>query len=1049
MRLESQSYIGQQSQSAQRETDDNRILYTDNYGGLNLEASPINIPYADSPALLNMDISLAGRIRKRGGSVLRSSTTGYSSGYICAPVKLPTGEIIIWEKVGTGMKGSVLPAKSSNSACTVTWDFTNLFSSTSQTERPSWVVTEEDAPRLIMVTRSTVPIEIEHQTKELVGDGDTTIVVPGDWTDYFGTTYSYAVFGSTTNKLSNISYSSPNTTFTFASSIAAGQKVTLVSPIFHWWAEAVKFNQDQVYATSLRFNTSVQADANVQVPVEIRRGLFADYTSLGFTNGQMPAILLDQHDTGAAAHTWANPPTSASHYAWSQLEYTPGSDYVYPGSAYVTFGGIAGTGSDPPTPVLFLRFNYLPFNGGTYAQGQHIGVYSSTGTAYTWKDNGTRTTTRGFYWLVDSSRAAVYSGSGTTLCPMIRFDASVPFGLIDEFVEVVNTEPNTTWVGSSATDDYFDFNTFGSFRPVYGLPEFCNYLTGVFPTIISLYQDRIVLSGLSSLPNNIYLSNQGGYGSRFKYQNFQIYMEDSTVDLNPVEVSINGVSKITALTDWFNSLFVFTEDSVKRVYSPNQILTPSSKTQSEIATIGCKSTHAVAKTDRNVVFISDSGVHKVAILEQTSDFYVESVSVKVEKIFREASLYPANSWLSYDATDSRLYVGVSDGYDPYVNQRLLVFFSERESWSEYSLFTGYLPHSYGVALDGRIFINVTDRVSDAITALPTVASLNYLCEFNRQDLVADLVQSVTVANFNAGTTVVAGSRTATLTYTVDDGQRIVKFSKDEIASTQSNYGFKYVPIDNVYLFTVVYTQGGIDTTLVGGTDFINEPIRDAIHITYYPWNTGATLTVQLRDEDGLSPIWVSVDNVEYTEGDDFTVTESSNTYTIEADETVNSNSSVWTGFKYPAYHTTPTFFRQGFRSEKRVTHYVGYYSNASFASVYDSGDVNSSAGQDTSAVADQYKLRANVNVAFVYNDTRTGQVSTDLYLGSDLVWDVSLFDVAHSPFQQYDTVRIVEPIIGIGYNFAVVNYSFNSKVFELIGYQVETTMKGKNSRAWF
>jgi hypothetical protein len=154
-----------------------------------------------------------------------------------------------------------------------------------------------------------------------------------------------------------------------------------------------------------------------------------------------------------------------------------------------------------------------------------------------------------------------------------------------------------------------------------------------------------------------------------------------------------------------------------------------------------------------------------------------------------------------------------------------------------------------------------------------------------------------------------------------------------------------------------------------------------------------------------------------------------------------STGTTYAGFKYMAYHSSPVFFRQGHRSEKRTTHYIGYYSNKNFIELY--------TATDGAAVADQYKLKANVNVAVVYNDSRAGYTSTDIYTTNQVNWDTSVYDSNYSPFQQYDNVRLVQPIIGIGYNLSVVNFSFSPYTFELIGYSMETVQKGKNSRAWF
>lgn len=1048
-RLDSQGFIAQQNQSAQREGDDPRVFYVDNYGGLNIESSPVNIPYADSSDLLNVDISLSGRLRKRGGSVLRNSETARVDGVIIVPVQILTGEWLIWQKVGTAMKGWVCPNKTSNSSGTDTWNFTDLFSASSESEKPSFVVTKESNPRIIMVQPSTVPIEIEVVQKLLVGDGDTTVTAPGDWTSYFGTTYSYAVYGTTTNKLTNISHSGGTTTFTFTSAITSGQQFTLVQPVFHWWAEAIKRSSAQVYGTNMLFNTTAAVDVNVPIPTEIKRGLLDDYVSAGLTNSNLPCLIENEIVAGAASsvYTHDTTPGAATSYAWSNLDYaTTASDGIAFGAEYATFGALPAS----PQALKFIRLSYLPFNGSNYAQGQNIGVFLENGTALTWNNSTNRSATPDTYWLANSSYAVVTSGSPTTICPWIRFDSSSPPGFSSRNVTVVSKEPNTTWVGSSATNTFYTKTSFGSYRPIFGLSDFCNYTTGVFPSIIAQFQDRLVLSGVSSFPNTIWLSNTGDEGSSIpdsRWYNFQIYIEDPTIATNPIQITLDGATEITGVIDWYSSLFVFTKNSVKRVYSPNQTVTPTDYSQSDIGTIGCPSQFSIAKTDRNVVFVSENGLYKVAVLEQTGDYYLESVSIKVRPIFSKGNKFGYNSWIAYNTIDSILYVGVSDGYDPYINNRLLVYYSERESWSEYSLFNGYLPNNHGVCFDGRILIGVVDRVSVTSLTVPTSSTITHVTEFNRYDLTIDLLQPITPTDYNAGISLV-GAKVATLIHTVDTNQRVVPLRRDYVPVASSNTAFKFIPIVNYNTQIVAEINKGSGYEEVVETDYSLDVSRQAIRYLGSDWFNGYTLRVRLKDENGYAPVAVVVDNIEHIEGTDYTLTESSEYYNVNAVDTTNANAVVYAGYKYPSYHFTPTFFRQGYRNEKRVTHYIGYYSNKEFVDLFTINDSNTSSGQNSNLLADNYKIRVNVNIAIFYNDSRSGQVTTEIYESDSLIWDLSLFDIGGARFQYNDSVRIVQPIIGVGYSFGVANFSFSTKAFELIGYQVETLTKGKNSRSW-
>lgn len=1041
--LESQSFFSQQNQTAQNQADQD-LLYTFNYGGINIESSPINLPLSDSPDMTNMDISLSGKLQKRGGSILRSNEVGYPFSII-VPVQLPTGEYLVWTKLGTSMIGYLFQDTNILGTATKMWTFSNVFCANAGKEKPSWVLTSEEYPRIIMVCPSNVPIEVQINNKEFVGNNTNSYTIVGDFTSYFSTTYGYAIYNFTTNKLTGCTYNAGTglTTFTLTSTVATGQRFTIVSPTWAWWAESIKRVPTQCYDSNVRFNTSVSADANVECPVEIRRGLFADYLAFGLGTGVMPCVLTANTRPPITFFSAVNPPTSSTEFAWSDLQYVSGGtvDDITMGSTYVTFGGITGAGTSPPTPVHFVRFHFLPFNGGTGIQGQYVAVNDHAGNAWTWRNtSASRGASVSEYWLT-ASYTIVTSATPTTACNGIRFDASTPFGLRNaEFIEITNKQPGG-YVGSGATAVYASA-VLGGYKPIYGISEYANYATGVFPTVISLYQNRICLGGFSTSPLTILMSNVKDYGSRFYYQNYQIYMEDTAFAENPVEVVINGSvnERIRALTDWYNSLFVFTDNTVNRVYGGDSVaVTPTNKFLSNIATIGCLSSHNVTKTDRNVMFVGKGGIYKIDVLPEVGDYYVTSISLKINKFVTDPQSYLKNAWVAFNQNLRTLYVGMSDGYDVSICERLFVFNVERESWGEYALFNGYMPSCAGACFNGRTVILLVKRDNTPSVTAGATSEIS-LVEFNYPYKFIDCIQSAAVSPYT-----VIGQTTARIQVTINDAQRIVGVSK---RLQDSNKGFKLLPVNDFYHTRVQHIQGSIITGLTGGTDYIYRSQKNSLRFNRYPWTTGDTVVISLLDDNQDVPVGIFKNNIRLTEDTDYTISIITD-YEVTFTDALDPSDNILVGYEYPCYHVTPTFFRQSANREKRTIHYIGYYTNTDYQEVYTSDDANTSAGQSASEIADRYEINANVNVAFLYNDTNSGTTSTDLYLGSQIIWDVSMFDVNHSPFQRHEVVRIIEPIIGVGYSFAVCNFSFDTNTFELVGYQIETSTKGRNSRAWF
>jgi hypothetical protein len=1058
------TYSGQPNkQQPPQGTDDNRVFYTYNYGGLNVESPSVNTPPEDSPYMLNMDVTLSGLLRKRYGSTLRDTSVTGLSGYpaFCVPVELPnTGVITIWTKLNGTVYGRVQPQKESIDPQINLWTLPNVFGVAAYSDIPNYIVTAEESPRLIMVTPNNVPVEIEFTYSSGIGEDSTVLEKLGDLTDQLSTDRGYIIWIDPDNgvvrysKLLTLAYDSVTnvSTLTFTHAVPTDVPYDIVSTNFHWWAESIKRTKAQVFDTALRFNTSLQADVNVQVPTEIRRGLFADYVAFDrVPTNQMPCVIFNANASGASPRTWDINPSSDTEYAWSNLQYIDAGGNVNLGSTYITFGGITGTGTDPATPVNFVRVHYLPFNGGNGILGADLYVRDSEGE-WTWASTGVPSTvTPKLYYGGSASTviSRINSSTPSTLLFGIRFDGSVPFGITEEFVEVSNSASPTDFSGTSSSSTYYSKVVYGSFKPVYGISEYSNYSSGAFPSVIGLYQDRIVLGGFPSNPLLLLLSNQGDFGSTLRYQNFQIYMEDSSYAQNPIEIVLtsSGNDYITGVSTWFDSLFVFSKLRVRQVKgdSSDLVITPTNKSSLDVASVGCESQHLVRSTDRYLYFLSDSDLFRIDILADTGNYVVTPISLKISTIIRERKNKKVG-WLAFNSKDALLYLGIPDAYDVSVCQRLLVYNIQMEAWTEYALFDGYMTSSYGCCFKDRLFVNLLVRSNDLDVPEGDDGRM-FLTEFNIQSRYIDLARELSQYQYRIGSNIsIYGLYAASITINVTQQKRL-KVDKSEF----NPRGFKLIPLNELDSAFVLYYQGSSPTLLTFGTDYRIDAQKNSIYFNTYPWNPLDTVNVRLNDSEGNYPVAVYIDNVKQEQGTDYNVVSVATYYAIanlRVDET-NLASSIVAGYVYPSYHSSPTFTREAGLKEKRVTRYLGYYSNKKYSNAFNYSDVNVAVNQDETELVDKYKINAEVSVAFLYNDTNYGFVSSDIYRTGQIVWDVDLFDAVSSPLQDYDVVRLVEPILGLAYSFSVLNFSFNDATFELVGYQVDSITKGNSRRYYF
>lgn len=260
-----------------------------------------------------------------------------------------------------------------------------------------------------------------------------------------------------------------------------------------------------------------------------------------------------------------------------------------------------------------------------------------------------------------------------------------------------------------------------------------------------------------------------------------------------------------------------------------------------------------------------------------------------------------------------------------------------------------------------------------------------------------------------------------------------------------------LPLTNHYDYlNVVYDNGTFDTTMMAGTDYLRYPLQHAIYSNYLPWTTSHTFEIDLFDDEGVYPIRVIKDTVELVSGTDFTVGTSSSRLTVTYGDG-NSNNVYLVGASIPAWHFTPTLLNETPLDMKRGVHYLGYYDNRNMHDFLTASDVNSADSQETTAVADRWKTTAQCSLGILYNDSRTGVYQLEVYEEDELIWDVSLFDFPSIGYrnQLYDVVRLVHPIIGVGYSVQVVNFNFSRERFALIGYQVKLRPKKRNTTRWY
>lgn len=554
---------GQQASS--QDSDREGTLITENFGGLNTESAPNDLPDGDSPNMMNVEVNTNGLLVKRRGTNWRVQhvAAGYRSGrgHTIMTHKLKKGHIIVCEKLQTGLRWGVLPvnpgaANLKSGGITSVGLMANVFSTRAADSRASWVVTPDPIPRLLVATGENTVVEV-HLFEQLItttGSSVGSMVITDDvltntrFHTVTGTTYTVLISDAgVVTPVTSTGRAGTAVTLNFTGTLAAGN-YTVFRPVWHHWTEALAFAPEQLYDYVVQPATGSAAfpQIAIEIPEPLRRGA----TPFN-TNGDRTYKIYNTNEQTPTVNTWESTQTvtaSDTIHVYSQgTGAQQADDYVQSGDTHVVFGRSAG--SLPARLMHIVRFYRSPFFDGS-AQTQAF----ETGTVQNVYVGGVvRYIPFCFYndsdipganqrWLVGAEQyirgmdgsfvnigTGVFATTGTATVTYFGMNGSVPYGINDGSMWVFNRKDygGATFlhIGTDRAlqDDGYTAGTNNVLRhaaasydyqgqalPVSGLSEFCNFnSTGNydFPSIIAYYQGRVILSGFKYSPNLVAASN--------------------------------------------------------------------------------------------------------------------------------------------------------------------------------------------------------------------------------------------------------------------------------------------------------------------------------------------------------------------------------------------------------------------------------------------------------------------------------------------------------------------------------------------------------------
>lgn len=1027
-------------------------------GGLNTAASDLMTPLEDSPNMNNVQVDSDGMIRKRKGykTLLRrnAASSSYLRGSFLIPIKNSKGRPLLLRKEGIHVAVDV---KQIDGSWTTPLQLSNVFPSGAVNTQFSYAKLEETLfNRIVLVGAGCVPIQLSYVsfhtsfTRGSSGDtwngistpvsfatstsGTTILLIDGVVAPIFSMLNSYGVLDNTLSVT------------TFNSYPAGTYEMEFIHISFQWWAESLILSGEQLVQTVIQ-GTSTKT---VSVPSVLLNGIASHaihrYPLLALSSTNYDAVFTLPASSIA---------TTASQYAFSNGADSDGTTIPPSSPYYLAFGAAPANARN----VHITRGYLLPFNGGLissaagdlsvtpYESGTEFGRYSTVppseggagtggvGASYhlrsgtTFGVSTTVSTTPGYFFITLDGTRTLNGGLSQIRSSETYFIVCTDETRL-ETAGYLGTSATSTAMPSyskSLATEAPPLPANGHAFPVGGISYFANYRYGSFPSVIGTLQGRLVLGGFRDKPLTLVFSNPYDSDVPGYFRNNFDTINSIVSPVSPFDITLPGGNNdiITAMLEFNDSLFVFTRHRVYRIHNNGNPVDFSSAKYTLVAEIGCQNARSVTLTDQFPVFLATSGVYALAPSDTSSGYAVQELSAKIRNhILQNNSELPYTGFVIFDSGRSELYVGLSSEGVVDRCKDLMIMNTQLGVWYRYTRMGGA---GFGAGWGAIVY----DSQLDNIETFPSVMFTVYadvssgvpdeddimVVELN-QDCPFDIHETITGTNF------VIPYNTATFISVSDDTtvSTLREYSVDDF-SEKGESAFEMAPI--ISLEDVAVTVDSI--TQVWGTDFF-KTVNGTIRLSGNPSAPEVFEGTPLMRYNGVAynPVGIRI-NGKIVSPTLYTVVTSGNVYRItDIDFTVNANDVIDIGYVYPCWYVTPTFNKETL-NVKRVRSYTGYYHKTS--DIWTSRD-------DYFEVDDvgQRKIPSSVDIAIIFSNEGDGLLQEEIY---------NEIEPTEQPLNQQrkDYSRITVPIIGNGYNYAIVHHNHSPTSFKLAGYEIEVLPK--------
>jgi hypothetical protein len=1004
------------------EQAEEKLIQSNNFGGLNTTASALNVPYEDTPFTLNTIINVDGTVSKRKGTrVIQKLDVADSAGFTLTSITTNKDYNLIVEKSGTFLKVHEV----SGDVLTFIFSKPNVFSNEAFAIKPSVVVTSEVNPRVIMCTGVNRPVQLLFQESQAITTSTTTsVIIPNAWEFWNSFQFNTVVYiNRVRQNIATPSYSFNATTgeLTVSSlpSMVAGTVVDLIKVTWQHWTEAQTYLGRHFYNTATRFNV-VRTDQNVAIPADLLTDLEPTRNN---NNYNLTVYSQASRGTAFTKNNTSNPQLSNEYsFGDGTVYYYTATNFVRSSPFFVTFGALDPSGL--PTAVYYSRRRIHTFNGGTTLQANQVDVYNRVDNSRTAKISGLIAPSGNAADSVYGSHFCMLDGivntSPTNQCDGVVFEA-ITLGLPSTATtEIANnsynsrsigTSANNTWVyaGNSAGTNYTGYAD-GNYHMAYGFGQYCDYLSNYYPSTVGYYQGRLVFGGFIHRPLTLLFSEVED--STIADRKYSSYMVGNTWvgDNYAFDVTIIGDPDdyIVGTVEWQGSLFALTRKAVYKITGyGNTALSPSSRSAIYVSNVGCVNNKSFVKTDFNVLYLSDKGLYDIQPIVENGEYTVKELSIKIRDKFGitinpDYELLP---FMEYDHIERLVYVGYPGINEFYTTKYLYVYNTYRQSWSEYDTPRGFNLMGSTTYVDRSLGFQF---MSYGITKRTGGVPVDLVFIRWNSNIYLDFIQfAVHTAGFSYP---LFGQ--PLVTHTISNGVRLLP-----IIYQYSRQVFSFMPVPFDDVADLVVKRNGF--LLTQGIDYVKQEAGFIYIIGIL--NNGDTVTIspspQLNNTEIYYGIVVNGADIippTYTNG---------NTFTLSS---ATVGDFVFWGNNYLTVYSTPQFLSGDLTSLKRSIRSAVYLDNRERITRYISN----------------FKLAIDANLTFSFNSSQSSITKLNITGNDSLYWEDSTIDPSSGSDVYQNGQLITSLVSGLGYSVSISLWNYTSGYFKFGAYQLDVQQKG-------